>query len=394
MSMVDSENMTSVRSSQHFSPNRRRLLVVSHVGDDRQKNGGTVYTRSLLELIRAGRPKTAIDLVFFTRQKPAIVRQLRQVKALLRASFSHLPSKVLYFRSRAFADKLVAQLHSGKYDLVLIDHAEMLWCLDLIPPNTAVLAVAHNIESRIYEQFLRHRPISKRLFRWDLAKYQRFEIDRLRRVRNVVAISADDACTLREAVSGLDVLVIPPTFSYEPARRDGKVHQPLRFGMLGNFEWWPNREGYNWFIDKVWSRARDCGELHVFGAQSQTLSEAPNVIRHGYADKLSDVWQSIDLMINPIISGSGVNVKVAEAMFNGVPMLCTPMAVAGLLTKPDPAIVVLDHAEQWIELLEGGEAIAVAQRQPRAATRRQVEARTHVAALATFVDRLISEVEF
>ena len=392
LSIINNHNEQPARDTNARLPHLRRVLVISHVGDNKYKNGGTVYTRSLLELIKIGNPNVEVDLVFFTKQTPAIVKRLRQARSLVCATFSALPSKTLYFRSRTFAKKLVSQLSAEKFDLVVFDHAEMLWCLELVPPDTAVLAVAHNIESRIYEQFLRHRPISRILFHRDLLKYQLFEAERLARVRNVVAISAEDAESLRAMIPKLEILVVPPTFSYAPAERTGKLHHPLRVGMLGNFEWWPNRESYDWFVDQVWRHVEGDRELHIFGAHSETLQAGPRTTLHGFVDELSEVWNRVDLMVNPIVSGSGVNVKVAEAIYNGMPMLCTPMAVAGLLTKPDPAIAVLESAEEWVSALQGSPAIALAQRKPLTATRMHVQASTQATSFATFLDRVINQV--
>jgi hypothetical protein len=162
--------------------------------------------------------------------------------------------------------------------------------------------------------------------------------------------------------------------------------------MLGNFEWWPNRESYDWFLDHVWRHVEGDRELHVFGTQSTTLRQAARTTLHGFVDELNEVWHGVDLMVNPIVSGSGVNVKVAEAIYNGMPMLCTPMAVAGLLMKPDPAIAVLERAEEWVSVLRGNHAIALAQREPRTATRMHVQASTQATSFATFLDRLITQV--
>lgn len=366
----------------------RRVLVISHVGDSKYKNGGTVYTRSLLELIATGHPGVEVDLVFFARQSSVLAKRIRQAQSLLQSVFSPLPSKALYFRSRAFAEKLVTQVGSADYDLVMLDHAEMLWCLDVVPPSIPIVAVAHNIEGRLYEQFIRHRPISRRLLAADLRKYQRFETERLRRVRNVIFISAEDATELQRAIPELNVLVVPPTFAYSPGARSGSVSNPLRVGMLGNFGWWPNREAYEWFVEHVWRQLGTGRELHVFGAESESLSPAPRTILHGYVQDLAEVWSGVDLMVNPIVSGSGINVKVAEAIYNGMPMLCTSMAVAGLLTEPDPAIAVLDRPMDWVHLLRGEEAVVLAQRSPRSATRGHVAASTHVERMAEYLGEL------
>jgi hypothetical protein len=156
--------------------------------------------------------------------------------------------------------------------------------------------------------------------------------------------------------------------------------------MLGNFDWWPNREAYEWFLRNVWHRVGANAELHVFGAFSEELPRAPRVVLHGFARNLDEVWKNVDLMVNPIVSGSGVNVKVAEAIYNGVPQLCSPRAVAGLLTKADPAVTVLETPEEWIAFLGASDmARAAAGRTPLRATRELVSASEHARGLARFI---------
>lgn len=362
----------------------RRVLVISHVGDSKHKNGGTVYTRSLLDLIKRGHPDVEVELIFFTGQTPSLERRVRQLRSLVQGFFSSLPSKALYFRSNAFANKLTQKLRSTRYDLVIFDHAEMLWCLELVPAGVPTIAVAHNIESKIYAQYLESYPISRRVFGGDLRKYEAFEKERLGRVRKLIAISAVDAQELRATIPGVDILVVPPTFTYPPVQRSGKIRRPLRVGMLGNFGWWPNRDAYEWFFENVWQHVSGDCELHVFGANSESLRSNAKTTLHGYVNNIEDVWHGSDLMVNPIVSGSGVNVKVAEAIYNGMPMLCTLKAVSGLLTAPDGAIAVSDSPAEWIRILNGEEAVALAQRSLQATTRTRVSASAHVERMLAF----------
>ena len=49
----------------------------------------------------------------------------------------------------------------------------------------------------------------------------------------------------------------------------------------------------------------------------------------GYVPDIQTFWSSIDVFVAPILSGSGINVKVCEALANGVPVVALPHAVRG-----------------------------------------------------------------
>jgi hypothetical protein len=47
-------------------------------------------------------------------------------------------------------------------------------------------------------------------------------------------------------------------------------------------------------------------------------------------------------------------VKVAEAIYQGMPLLGSHLSARGLPLDPDPSIVLLDRPEDWIEFLNTG----------------------------------------
>jgi hypothetical protein len=90
-------------------------------------------------------------------------------------------------------------------------------------------------------------------------------------------------------------------------------------------------------------------------------------------------------MICPMRSGSGINIKFIEAIYNGCPVLATPLTGRGLGEIKDPAVVFLDGAEAWIEFLRGPGALALAQRSPAPALSDRFSARDAGAALKSFL---------
>src|SRR5262249_41002928 len=72
---------------------------------------------------------------------------------------------------------------------------------------------------------------------------------------------------------------------------------------------------------------------------------------HGYLPCAQDAFALCDFMICPILSGSGVSVKLAEALYNAVPVLATRFATRGLSLEPNPAIVLIDEADGWVRFI-------------------------------------------
>jgi glycosyltransferase involved in cell wall biosynthesis len=115
----------------------------------------------------------------------------------------------------------------------------------------------------------------------------------------------------------------------------------LRIGFLGRHGWFPNLEAVKLMINKILpltSRRIDFlvvgdgwvgGELKT-GLVANMNGRGVNIIMGGYMSDVGLFWKQIDLFVAPIVSGSGVNVKVCEALANKVPVLALPHATRGL----------------------------------------------------------------
>lgn len=101
-------------------------------------------------------------------------------------------------------------------------------------------------------------------------------------------------------------------------------------GLLGNFDYWPNREAYqnvveHWLpilIDRGWT-------VLVAGVGSETLDSHAGVTALGMVDDLRDYYSQIDVTLAPINLGGGMKVKVLESFSRGVPVVGTCFAFDG-----------------------------------------------------------------
>jgi hypothetical protein len=115
------------------------------------------------------------------------------------------------------------------------------------------------------------------------------------------------------------------------------------------------------------------------------------VIAHGFVPSLVDIWAACDVMICPIHAGGGVSVKLAEIVYNGVPVVATSFAARGLPLEPHPSIVLLDGAEGWIRFLRSRDADALHRCRGPAPAAKAFAIDAHVARVHELVHRVVRE---
>lgn len=337
-------------------PSPLRVLMPSIVDPAVRRGGAWTVTRGLVELLQHVGGRT--DLTVLVPPEP-FSRRLRQALCVAGAWVTGVPAKVRFLNQRRFRDELRRILARERFDLLVINGSDLLWCLDDAPPGLSTVTVVHNRESRLYaDQVTTSVPHTlRRVLLADASRLLDFEINGLRRVQGALFLSEADAAEFLPRLPELEYLVLPPQFAEEP-QRIAKTPSPwLDLGLLANFLWWPNREGARWFVRQILPHAPEDVRLHLFGEGSRAIApHHPRVVPHGFMDDLREVWVACDWMVIPVRYGSGVSVKTAESLYHGMPILSTPFGLRGLPAVEHPAIVRLETAADWVAFLSSGDA--------------------------------------
>jgi glycosyltransferase involved in cell wall biosynthesis len=101
-------------------------------------------------------------------------------------------------------------------------------------------------------------------------------------------------------------------------------------------DWWPNREGLSWFLSEVWPhvrRVRAAATLRLAGRGMDQFARSlpPDGLSvEGEVPDAAEFLRSGAILVVPLLSGSGVRVKIVEAMAEGRAVVATSRAVEGL----------------------------------------------------------------
>ena len=171
--------------------------------------------------------------------------------------------------------------------------------------------------------------------------------------------------------------------------------EPSTVLFLGSFRHAPNLEALTWFLQGVMPRLV---ELHpavrllIAGSDpppAYTLSyKGPEVEMLGFVPDVRDALTRYSVFVCPILSGSGVRVKLLEAFAAGIPSVSTRIGAEGLTTTDGDVCRLADAPEDFAS------AVAELLEQPEQARGMAARARDYVVAkrdIRTMTARLCDE---
>jgi glycosyltransferase involved in cell wall biosynthesis len=251
------------------------------------------------------------------------------------------------------AKELVAR---GGVDMIEVDHAHMAFVRRFIRSVPAVL-VNHNIEGDLHPFWMTNRWSLPEKMVWRgfaaLSRHNTREVE----IRNKYKFAAKLFISRIDADRVGDECpktVVPVPMATTETPRSGTSDR-LRLLWLGGLDWPPNLEGVRWFLSGVLPELLRPSfppiELHIVGAHPPTdvaaYDNGDSVRVHGYVDDIEHHKSRADVLIAPLFSGSGVNVKVVEALAAGLAVITTTTGVTGLEAVPGRDLLVANSPHDF-----------------------------------------------
>ncbi|MBU3741808.1 MAG: glycosyltransferase [Candidatus Kapabacteria bacterium] len=222
-----------------------------------------------------------------------------------------------------------------------------------------VVLRAHNVEYKIQERMAaeRSRPLPERLYRRFLAhRTRRFEREVAQSFDGVNTMTTTDADEFTRLVPSVNVHTIAPGVTMPDATYLERVPAPHTLCLLGSLEWAPNVQGALWFLDNVMPRIlREIPDavVHVGGRGRDASVEArhngASIIVHGEVDDALAFRADAAVSIVPLFSGSGIRIKIQEAMSLARPVVSTTLGADGIPAIDGEHFLLADDADAFAQ---------------------------------------------
>ena len=243
----------------------------------------------------------------------------------LRALFRYPLNVARYQEANAI---LLSDKHD--FDLVICDG---FYALAIIPKSwftsKTIFYRAHNIESEHWKQRTQFAiGFKKILYRLISKQIATFESKTLAKANTILSISHYETDFLKKWNSNTQTFypILPA-----PNMTEMAAEPKLSIGFIGSFDWFPNQDAMDWFIAEIWPtvlRVMPNAHLNIAGKGSEHFHDDEKHIRGlGFVESLNDFYQNQACIISPLRYGTGMNIKVLEAMTFGKPIIATPLSL-------------------------------------------------------------------
>jgi glycosyltransferase involved in cell wall biosynthesis len=263
------------------------------------------------------------------------------------------------FYFRPFLKLLESRLSEQHYDLVQLENLFMSPYIPTIRKfDIPIVLRQHNAEYQIWDRLAKEckHPIKQIILRKLAKDIKRAEIEALQSVDAVIAITEEDKRVFQQMGCNAPIHVYGSGIDSEPYRAlpPGPPHILYH---LGSMEWEPNRNGLHWFLDEVWPMIRKSHssmKLHIAGKgmHKHFSGQLPEgVINYGEVESSKSFISEAGICIVPIQSGSGLRIKIIEAMAAGRVVVSTSVGAQGLGMLSGEHFLSADSAKDFAQAI-------------------------------------------
>ncbi len=306
------------------------------------------------------REKTGLELI-------DLDLRIRVIPAFLNL-FTHKSYHVERFVSAGFARRLREVLNRDDFDIVQMETLFMSPYIDTVRrlSRARIVLRAHNIEHLIWERVAaEERNPLKSWYVNHLARTLRaYESGILHQYDGVVAITSNDAEFFRKELNGnepknnsIPVIDLPFGIRVPEMSTDTISEEFPSLFTIGSMNWIPNQEGVKWFLDEVWPDVyTQFPHLKYYLAGREMPDwmlnlDKPNVVVLGEVPDARTFMESKSVMIVPLFSGSGIRVKIIEAMAAGKAIISTTLGAEGIVCTDREHILLADRPCEFFEMI-------------------------------------------
>ena len=260
-----------------------------------------------------------------------------------------------FLTSKAYLDFINKAIAETKPDIIQVEFIQNLNIGGLLPKSLKKIFVHHEIGFVMTDRMLKNVSLTNKQQNKKKQK-KRQEIARLNQYDGIITLTETDKDVLEKSGVKPPIYVSPAAVNTREKEYDGWNGLIV---FVGGYYHRPNQEGMDWFLREVtpcvdWSKYPQT-QLKIVGLGWPTSYEGNfnglTAYLAGYVDDLSE-HVSRTLMIVPLLTGSGMRMKILDASALSVPFVSTSVGAEGLNFSDGDTCMIADGAIDFAQALE------------------------------------------
>lgn len=274
-------------------------------------------------------------------------------KDQLASLVSRTPFEPYTTYSREMQEAIDRLFASSPFDVVQLE-STLVWPFRF-PSGTQIVLDEHNVD---YETYARMRegtrsPLRKAFYLIEEARVRRYEQDAWRHASGCVLTSAREETMVKEAAPRVPTTVVPNGVDTEYFRPGSIEVEPRMLVFNGVLDYRPNLDAALFLVDEVLPRVQttypDARAVIVGrgGAEELRLFRRPNVEATGEVPDVRPYLARAEIVVVPILAGSGTRFKVVEGLAMEKPLVSTAVGCEGIGVEDGKHLLVANTAEPF-----------------------------------------------
>lgn len=266
----------------------------------------------------------------------------RNAKNFILSNLQGIPLNLYRNKSAVFQEKINSIIQ--QYDVVFCDHYVMFQYIPKEYKGKIVLH-QHNCEYLIWKRYatfeknklkkvaLLNQAWRIKVYEQEICKRANTILAAPNDIEELVKIGAVKTKFYETYHLGDDELLTLPNLKFDTSKN--------ALLYIGTLSWEANIDGLIWFYNEIWQIVKQQNptiKLYIVGKNPDERLQAiaakdKQIILTGFIKDVEPYFQKCNVFITPLRFGSGIKVKVINALYRGIPCVTTSIGTEGLKTK-------------------------------------------------------------
>jgi len=255
-----------------------------------------------------------------------------------------------------------SKIDLNQIDIIHADHSNMAKLgLEIgrkynIPVGLRLHNVEYIIWKRYYDELKFYDP--KRFF--ILQQYKLLKKAEAKLINDVdiaFAITEVDKKRAKSIATNANIVTVPAGVDTNVWSKEDSPKEQYSLVIATTFNWIHNVNALNWFLDEVLGKLKsnfNKVSLNIIGKNPPDFINRYKTIGAnalGFVDDVKPYIRESEVYIAPLFVGSGIRIKILEAMALGLPVVATDISAEGINADDNDGLFRANTAKEYIDII-------------------------------------------
>jgi polysaccharide biosynthesis protein PslH len=273
--------------------------------------------------------------------------------------FTSKPYYLSRYDSKKFRASLIEILKSEEFDIILIESLKMSMYEPVARKYSSAKVVlrSHNVEFKIWERMASAatNPVKRWYLDIMVKRLKKYELSSMDHFDALLPITSVDGDFFVQSGCNKPVFTTPCGIDFSRLKKSPAIPEKNSLFHLGALDWMPNIEAVEWFLRDIWPLIHSKYPDVKFYLAGRNMPDhikninLANVVISGEVEDAVAFINSKQIMMVPLISGSGMRIKIAEGLALGKAIISTTIGAEGIEYENGKNMLIADSPEDFSE---------------------------------------------